>query len=55
MLRPVRKVGSFELFRYDSINYESAFRQTGKLTLMFEALVDFLTVDALLKETPAGE
>jgi hypothetical protein len=41
LLRPVRKIGSFELFRYDSINYESAFRQTGKLTLMFEALVGF--------------
>jgi hypothetical protein len=55
ILRPVRKIGSFELFRHDSINYERAFRQTGKLALAFEALVDFLTVDAMIKEGSASE
>lgn len=54
MLRPVQKNGSFELFRHDPINYEKAFQQTGKLTLVFEALVDFLTVDAMLKEDSVG-
>ena len=36
------------------MNYEQAFRQTGKLALAFEALVDFLTMDAMLKESSAG-
>lgn len=54
MSRPVQKPGAFELFRYDPVNYEQAFRQTGKLSLAFEALVDFLTVDAMLKEGAVG-
>ncbi|MGH8330189.1 MAG: hypothetical protein ACRER3_24020 [Pseudomonas fluorescens] len=51
MLRPVQKPGTFELFKRDPMNYERAFRQTGKLALALEALVDFLTVDAMLKES----
>lgn len=54
MLRPVQKIGSFELFRHDPINYERAFRQTGKLALALEALVDFLTVNSMFKEGVAG-
>jgi hypothetical protein len=51
MLRPVQKIGSFELFRHDPMNYERAFRQTGKLALVLEALIDFLTVNAMFKES----
>lgn len=54
VLRPVQKPGTFELFKRDPRNYEQAFRQTGKLALALEALVDFLTVDATLKESSAG-
>jgi len=50
MLRPVQKTGSFELFRHDPINYERAFRQTGKLALALEALVDVLTVNTIFKK-----
>ncbi|MDR6928189.1 DUF4225 domain-containing protein [Pseudomonas sp. BE134] len=52
--RPVQRTGTFELFKRDPMNYEQAFRQTGKLALAFEALVDFLTMDAMLKESSAG-
>lgn len=54
MLRPVRKPGSFELFNHDPTNYERGFRQTGRLALVFETLVDFLTVDAMRKEAATG-
>ncbi|MHA6138042.1 DUF4225 domain-containing protein [Pseudomonas mohnii] len=46
--RPVSKLGSVELFRRDPINYEMAYRQTGKLALSLEALVDLLTIDAMV-------
>jgi hypothetical protein len=36
------------------MNYEGAFRQTGRLTLVFEALVDFLTVEAMFKDGSVG-
>lgn len=54
VFRPVQKPGVFELFRHDPVNYEQAFRQTGKLALAFEVLVDFLTVDAILKDSSSG-
>jgi hypothetical protein len=46
--RPVSKLGSVELFRRDPINYEMAYRQTGKLALSLEVLVDLLTIDAMV-------
>jgi hypothetical protein len=36
-----------ELFRRDPLNYEMAYRQTGRLALSFEALVDLLTIEAM--------
>lgn len=50
MMRPVRKAGSVQLFRRDPLNYESAYQQTGKLALFFEALVDAITVNAMLSK-----
>lgn len=54
MIRPMRKPGAFELFRQDPVNYEPAFRQTGKLALALEAVVDFLTLEAVVKESSGG-
>ena len=54
MLKPVRKPDSFELFVRDPANYERAYQQAGKLALMLEVLVDFLTVDALHNEVTSG-
>ncbi|WP_150781129.1 DUF4225 domain-containing protein [Pseudomonas fluorescens] len=48
--RKVLKPGAVELFRRDPINYERAYRQTGKLALAFEALVDFLTINTMYLE-----
>jgi hypothetical protein len=48
VFRPVSKVGSVELFRRDPINYEMAYRQTGRLALSFEALVDLLTIESMV-------
>jgi hypothetical protein len=47
VFRPVSKAGSVELFRRDPLNYEMAYRQTGRLALSFEALVDLLTIEAM--------
>ncbi len=50
MIRPIRKPGAFELFRRDPVNYQAAFRQTGKVALALEAIIDFFTLQAVLKE-----
>ncbi|WP_247257677.1 DUF4225 domain-containing protein [Pseudomonas moorei] len=50
VFRPVSKPGSVELFRRDPINYEMAYRQSGRLALFFEVLVDFFTVDSMLSD-----
>jgi hypothetical protein len=47
----VRKNDTLELFRKDPINYERAYRQMGKLTLAFEALVDSITIKNIAEET----
>lgn len=54
VFRSVQKPGAFELFRHDPANYERAFRQAGTLALAFEALVDFLTLEAMFAESSAG-
>lgn len=46
--RPVPRHGSVELFRRDPINYEMAYRQTGKLALFLEALIDLFTIEAMV-------
>ncbi|MDI3393766.1 DUF4225 domain-containing protein [Pseudomonas sp. V98_8] len=57
VLRQVQKPGVFELFRYDPLNYEVAYQQSGKLALAFEALVDFFTLSAIVEKgvSPRGE
>lgn len=56
MMRPIRKTESVQLFRRDPLNYESAYQQTGKLALFFEALVDSITINSMLsKEKPEME
>ncbi|UVJ43860.1 DUF4225 domain-containing protein [Pseudomonas sp. LS1212] len=50
MIRPVRKPDSVQLFNHDPINHEMAYRQASKLALYFEALVDSLTINAMIKE-----
>lgn len=52
VFRLVKKPGAMELFRRDPINYEVAYRQSGKLALFFEAVVDFNTIGAMFS---AGE
>lgn len=48
--REVPRADIFELFIRDPINYERAYKQTGKLALAFEALVDFLTINTTRSE-----
>ena len=57
VFRPVQKRGVFELFRIDPVDYEVAYQQSGKLALAFEALVDFLTLNALVEKgiSPRGK
>jgi len=50
MMRPIRKTDSVQLFRRDPLNYESAYQQTGKLALFFEALVDSITINSMASE-----
>ncbi|MHC8321700.1 DUF4225 domain-containing protein [Pseudomonas sp. GB2N2] len=50
LVRNVQKPGSFELFRYDPVTREKAYRQAGKLSLVLEALVDFFTLDSMRLE-----
>lgn len=55
LMRPVRKAGSVQLFRRDSNNYEAAYKQTGKLLLFFEALVDAFTLNSIVLEESSKE
>ncbi|WP_231982606.1 DUF4225 domain-containing protein [Pseudomonas mucidolens] len=48
MMRPIRKADSVEFFRRDPLNYEATYQQAGKLALLFEALVDSITINALV-------
>ncbi|MGU3347708.1 DUF4225 domain-containing protein [Pseudomonas monsensis] len=50
MLQHVRKPGSIELFHHDPINYERAYNQTGNLALVFELLIDSITVKNISEE-----
>lgn len=51
--RLIRKPNSVQLFRYDPINHERAYKQTGKVALFFEAIVDYITLHSMLsKEKP---
>ena len=50
MYRKVPKPDSFELFRYDPIAHERAYRQTGKLALVLEVFVDLFAINTMLEE-----
>lgn len=50
MFRLVRKPHSAQLFRFDPLSNERAYKQAGVLALVFEALVDFLTINAIAEE-----
>ncbi|PHN29645.1 hypothetical protein AO240_24800 [Pseudomonas sp. ICMP 460] len=50
MMRLIRKTDSVQLFRHDPLNYQSAYQGAGKLALLFEALVDSITVNSILSE-----
>lgn len=54
VFRQVPRFEAFELFRRDPINYERAYKQTGKLALAFEALVDFITINTIFSEEKPG-
>jgi hypothetical protein len=50
LFRRVQKPGAVELFTRDPINYEVAYRQTGKLALYFESLVDLMTIKTMASQ-----
>lgn len=50
LLRRSRKLTSAQLFRRDPINYERAYKQYGKPALLFEGLVDIITIKSMLED-----
>ena len=48
LARRVEKEGTFKLFRHMPTDSENAYKQTGKISLMLEALVDALSLNSLL-------
>ena len=51
LVRAIRKKESLQLFIQDSINYEMANKQAGKIALSFEGVVDALTIYSMSRET----
>ncbi|MFK7608747.1 MULTISPECIES: DUF4225 domain-containing protein [unclassified Pseudomonas] len=51
LVRAIRKKESLQLFIQDSINYEMAYKQAGKIALSFEGVVDALTIYSMNRET----
>lgn len=47
LLRKVTKTDSVRLFVRDPINYEKAYRQTGRLAMIFEGFADTLTINSM--------
>lgn len=50
VLRTVRKKKSIEFFHIDPLNYEYAYKQTGMLSLVFEGLIDAITIKSINDE-----
>ena len=48
LARRVEKEGTFKLFRHMPTDSENAYKQTGKISLMLEALVDALSLNSLV-------
>lgn len=55
MTKKVRTPESVELFLKDPINYKRAYRQAGKATLAFEALVDYYSIKTMMHIEPAKD
>lgn len=51
MFRVVRKPGSAQLFRFDPISNERGYQQTGRLALLFEGIVDSITLKTIYEES----
>lgn len=45
-----RKPESIQLFRRDPINFEHAYKQSGKIALIFEGIANFVTILSILPE-----
>lgn len=52
LIRSVRKVGSVQLFVKDKINYEKAYKQTGRATLLLEIFSDYNTLNSIVPAEP---
>jgi len=50
LMQLTRKPKTLQLFRRDPINYDRAYKLTGKLALSFEAIVDFVTINSMIAE-----
>ena len=50
VFRLVRTPGSAQLFRQDPINYENAYKQAGRLSLLLEGSVDAITINSMINE-----
>lgn len=53
--RVVRKPGTAQLFRFDPMNHEKAYRQAGVLALLFEGLADSITLNMIAQEVRLKE
>lgn len=53
VLRSVRKTGTTELFTKDPLNYETAYKQMGRLSLAFEVLIESITINSMNEEITA--
>ncbi|MFZ0155250.1 DUF4225 domain-containing protein [Pseudomonas sp.] len=52
MTKKVRTPESFELFLKDPINYKRSYQQAGKVTLAFEALIDYYSIKSMTQVEP---
>lgn len=48
LIRSVRRVGSVQLFVRDKINYEKAYKQTGRAALLLEVFSDYNTLNSIV-------
>ena len=52
LIRSVRKVGAVQLFVRDKINYEKAYKQTGRAALLLEIFSDYNTLNSIVPAEP---
>ncbi|MNY70012.1 hypothetical protein D3C86_2080510 [compost metagenome] len=51
----MRKPGTAQLFRFDPMSHEKAYRQAGVLALLFEGLADSITLNMIAQEVRLKE